>query len=437
MSALPAVQPFVLLGNQAQWSACPTAATDSSPMRLLVPCFGFRAIALALLALCGAAASASAQSFPDTVRSLPKPTGPNAVGTTVAYLTDRARKDAAFADGRPITLQLWYPASRGTGATAPYLVEPGLGAALRRMEYAAPSALASWDTLQTHAISDGPVNAGSHPLLTLSVGLGGIRANYTTIATELASHGYIVTLVESPFAGVMVRPGGVEVVDTTQRLGTPGDHRKEVRRWTADISFALDALRPGMPNAAGRVASTIDWARVGALGHSSGGLVAMAACEADTRVKACINMDGGLASPQQEPIADLATTGITKPTMFLRIQPLYSDADFARRGLTREAWEKRGEPGRIAFAAFANRSRGPLWTASIAGTGHSSFSDMPYVMPSALTRFGGKIIDADRGLQVITTVVRTFFELQLRPSPAATADLGLQIPELTISRSKP
>ena len=67
--------------------------------------------------------------------SLPAPTGSYPVGTVVAYLTDSTRADSDFPRGRPITLQLWYPASTGPGAEAKYLLEPGLLAALQRGYY--------------------------------------------------------------------------------------------------------------------------------------------------------------------------------------------------------------------------------------------------------------------------------------------------------------
>jgi hypothetical protein len=147
-----------------------------------------------------------------------------------------------------------------------------------------------------------------------------------------------------------------------------------------------------------------------------------------------VNLDGGVASPEQEPMADFVSKGTTKPTLFLRSQPIYSEADFAKRGLTREQWEKRGEGGRIAFDSLVARSRGPLWKASVAGTGHMSFSDAPFVMPSTISRFGGKIIDPQRGLVVITSVMRAFFDRELGGTGEDLAKLSIRYPEVTIDR---
>src|SRR5690348_12531996 len=152
------------------------------------------------------------------------------------------------------------------------------------------AALRAWGALRTHSRTDAPVASGTHPLVAFSVGLGVARANYTSIAEELASHGYVVALVESPRQGYMLLPNGREVIDTAGTYGEAAMHRRGVADWAQDVSFALDALQNGrVRRAAAGVAGSIDWARVGALGHSSGGLVAITACETDGRVRACVD----------------------------------------------------------------------------------------------------------------------------------------------------
>jgi dienelactone hydrolase len=394
------------------------------------------AVALALAVEPGR--DAIAQVMKETVGQLPTPTGAAPVGTTIAYLTDSTRSDADFPRGRPVTLQLWYPASVARGSIASYLPDRGLAESLLRNQYYGvdSAALTAWAALRTHSRLDAPPVAGTHPLVAFSVGLGVIRANYTSIAEELASHGFIVAMVESPLQGLMVLPNGTEVSDTAGRYEAPGAHRDGVTAWARDISFVLDRLqRARVPTAVRRVAATIDWARAGATGHSSGGLVAVAACESDARLRACVNMDGGVASPEKEPLAEFVTRGVTKPTLFLRSEPLYDDTTLARRGMTREQWAKRGEAGRVAFGELVSRSRaGAIVTARVAGTGHFSFSDAPFVMPSAITRFGGRIIQPPRGWTVITSLLRAYFESELRGRGDGLAAVASRFGELTVER---
>ena len=392
-------------------------------------------LSLLLAGAFGATNAFGQQPIKETVTALPKPTGRFPVGTTVVYLTDSTRSDTDFPAGRPINVQLWYPASSNAGTIAPYLIDQGLAASMLRNQYYGvdSAALRAWATLSTNSRRDAQPAAGKHTLIAFSVGLGVARANYTSIAEELASQGMIVAAVESPLQGFMVLPNGKEVIDTTGRYGETAAHRQGVAAWAKDISFALDRLSAGrVPAPAGRVAGTIDWTRVGATGHSTGGLVAIAACESDARVKVCVNMDGGVAAPDKQPLADFVSAGVTKPTLLLRSQPLYDDTTLARRGMTREQWEKRGEVGNQTLAEFIGRARAPLRHASVAGTGHFSFSDAPYVMPSAITRFGGRIIRPERGRTIITTVLRMYFENEFAGRGDGLDALRGQFPELTL-----
>ena len=362
------------------------------------------------------------------------------MGTSVAYLNDSTRRSSELADGRPISLQLWYPATARTGRTASYLFEPQLAATLESRGYYGvdSTTVAAWNVLPTHAVLDARITSGRHPLVTLSVGLGVIRANYTSIAEELASHGYVVALVESPQAGVLVRPNGGVVTDTTSRLDTAARHRQAVDDWARDVSFALDHLQSRRPPGnLHRIGRAIDWRHVGAIGHSSGGLVAVAVCQGDARVRACVDMDGGLVTPAAEPLASFVETGVSKPMLILRSQPLYSDADFARRGITRAQWEQRGDADRQAFSDFVTRSRAPVWRIRLAGTGHFSFSDAPFVMPSAVTRFGGTFVEPIRGLHIVGATLREFLERAPADPTWDGHDLATRYPELTITRETP
>jgi hypothetical protein len=286
-----------------------------------------------------------AQAATTVVAPLPSPTGPHLVGTSVAYLVDRSRANADLPAGRPITVQLWYPATRNRNTPSRYLVEDGLSGLLQRVQYYGidRGTADAWAHLRTHSTVDpAPVN-GKHALLAFSVGLGVIRANYTSIAEELASHGYVVAVVESPLQGIKVLPDGSELLDKAGKYDEPAAHKCGVADWSKDISFVLDRLQHHkVPRLMTRIAKAVDWSKLGAAGHSSGGLVAVTTCERDLRVHACVNLDGGIASPEQQPLADFVETGITKPTLFLRSQPLYDDADFARRGLTGTVGETRG-----------------------------------------------------------------------------------------------
>jgi dienelactone hydrolase len=370
--------------------------------------------------------------------TLPHPTGASPVGTSVHYLVDGPRKSARFPDGQPVTLQLWYPttAAEERKPRAPYLVEQGLARTMAEQGYYEVEAerLEAWAKLTTNARLDAAPAPGSHALLLFSVGLGVVRANYTTLAEELASHGFVFALVESPLAGLMLRPDGTVVRDTGDRLERADGHREAVDEWCQDLRFVLNRLAgEGGDASLAALAATLDLKRVATLGHSSGGLVALQFGVIDARVRAGIDLDGGLVTPEGEPLARFVTSGMAKPALILRSKPLYGEADFARRGLTREQWEARGAAGKAALAALASRSTAPLVVAGVAGTGHFSFSDAPFVMPAAITRFGGEIIEPRRGWLVITGAIRAFLDETLAAQPGRTlADALREFSELVL-----
>jgi pimeloyl-ACP methyl ester carboxylesterase len=337
-----------------------------------------------------------AHAAPEKMLPLPSPDA--SVGTRILELT--APPDSAFPKGRPITVQLWFPtAAKGAGAR--YLADPGLDRALVANAYYGidSTTLEAWSRLTTHAVLDARPARGRYPLFTFSVGLGVIRANYTTLAEELAGRSAIVAMVESPLAGLMVRDGHV-VMDTTADLERADVHRARVQAWAEDVRFALDHL--------GEFAALVDRERIVAVGHSSGGLVAIEAAERDERIARAVDLDGGLTTPEGDPLADFVAKGVTKPALLLLSRPLYSDADLAKRGMTRAQWLERAGKGGAAFDSLKTRSSGEVTVVRLAGTGHFSFSDAPFVMPSAITRFGGTPIEATRGLAAIADAIFAF-----------------------------
>jgi hypothetical protein len=68
----------------------------------------------------------------------------------------------------------------------------------------------------------------------------------------------------------------------------------------------------------------------------------------------------------------------------------------------------------------------------VGGTGHFSFSDAPFVMPSTITRFGGSIIAGPRGLLIITSAIRVFVDQSATSPDRRLADLTQRFPELTV-----
>src|SRR5262249_734024 len=98
----------------------------------------------------------------------------------------------------------------------------------------------------------------------------------------------------------------------------------------------------------------------------------------------------------------------------------------------------RGAAGRAAFETFAAASKGSLTVATVAGTGHLSFSDAPFVMPDTITRFGGKVIEPQRGWLVITRAIRAFLDDAFTGAPGKAFAVALKdAPELELQGQSP
>ena len=251
---------------------------------------------------------------------LPTPTGRYPVGTTSWRLTDSSRQETFTGSGefRQVEVIAWYPAATPRrGALAPYLRE-GLPevrafATLFGVEQTAFDGLAD---VQTHAELDAAPAATPQkfPVLLFSHGYTGVPSAYTALLEELASHGYAVLSIVHPYeaTGATLADGRVvTLLDDNGKLLSPisevfeewrredetmaevtrasepaeqtrllrgylaGLQRTDValRRWVDDTKLVLDRLS-GVPSTtpAGRLAARLDTGRLGAFGHSMGGV---------------------------------------------------------------------------------------------------------------------------------------------------------------------
>jgi pimeloyl-ACP methyl ester carboxylesterase len=348
--------------------------------------------------------------------ALPEPSGGYRVGTAILGLTDTSRPDSLSkkpGQFRELMIQVWYPTDAAPGGeTAPYIPNHALLQVLKdtQHDFQDPAVFDSWESIRT----DGVLNAAlsrrrkKFPLLFFSHGLGEPRSIYTALSQDLASHGYIVVCIDHPYGGVTILPDGrVLTTDGDPDAGNPEATPRMVEEWVKDASFVLERLgtpAKSEPAAAGRFAGHIDSARIGMLGHSLGGAAALEACRTDSRFKACADLDGA-------PFGKVTEEGVRRPTLIMRSGPLYSDADLAKRGRTREQWEEMGRQGQAMWGSLFRKSKNvPVYSVKINGAGHMSYSDAPFVMPDTINRFGGRIIDAKRGFDIMTHYIHAFFD---------------------------
>ena len=256
--------------------------------------------------------------------TLPTPTGSFAIGRVVYDWTDDAKLDTlapATGTKRELLVWIWYPAASGRSATtmgdyvpAQMLAKGDYASAplIFRLLTRAPS------KVHGHSLRDPDVSAQqrSYPVAIMRARASAQVANYSTLAEDLASHGYVVVDFDAPYrTNVVVFPEGrvmarrlennpelaIGALDSARRIN------KLISAWTGDIKFILDRLqRLNDTDSSGKFKGRLDMANVGIFGHSFGGATAAQFCHDDSRCKAGIDVDGA-------PLGNVVQEGLHRP----------------------------------------------------------------------------------------------------------------------------
>jgi predicted dienelactone hydrolase len=350
--------------------------------------------------------------------TLPAPAGPYAVGRVEYDWVDAARAET-FGPGRngkrELDVWAWYPADpaiAGSATPAPYL--PAAWVAARRQgqqpEILAQLLVQDLSVVQPHALLAAPLAAApsKFPVLVLQPGLGPILPDYTTLAEDLASRGYVVFGSTPTYSSaVVVFPDGrvapgAEAANVSDNA-TPAEAQQVlaglIQVWAADNRFVLDqaaALNQSDPD--GRFTGRLDLAQVGFWGHSFGGASAAETCHLDARCKAGLDLDG-------YPYGDVIQAGLDQPFMTQWSQP----PDPADPG-----WQQ----ARRDMRSVQQRLGGDGYQIMIAGARHFNFTDNGVFYAPFLRLIGGLgAIDGRRLLAISTAYTAAFFDHYLKGQP--------------------
>jgi dienelactone hydrolase len=382
---------------------------------------------------------------------LPAPTGPYRVGTTSWRLTDRSRPETFAAPGefRQLEVMAWYPAAPGRGVAAPYLRE-GL-AEVRPFAklFGDASAFDTVAAVRAHGELDAPPAASPRrfPLLIFSHGYTGLPSSYTALLEDLASHGYIVLSIVHPYESTAATLSDGRVVTMN---GADGKYRQEIqavlgewgledetmaqvtrstdaaaqerllrgylgtlhrtdvmlRRWVDDTRFVLDQFsRMPAKHPAAALAAKVDTQRIGAFGHSMGGVASAHFCLEDARCKAALNLDG---IPQYGAMIDRT---MAKPLLMV-----YS-----------------ARPGREgASDPIYRRAAHPYYRVDIRDTGHLEFTDMVFWGGPLRERNILRALPAPRAVAITAAIVREYFGQELLGQTSPLLSGTSPMPEVTI-----
>jgi dienelactone hydrolase len=349
-----------------------------------------RQLVVALTALSLAAVIALGAMYAQL--ELPGPSGGHPVGRATYLWADDSRIDAMSGKPREVGIVAWYPAQPGSGVRADYV--PDLEAVREGLvasgELSALEA-AGLRVVRGHARQDAALalSPNPFPIVLFSPGNATNVEFYAAFAEELASHGYVVVGINHPYqvTAMLLSEGRVAVYAGDEAAGQQSRLDSAIQRVderVRDLQFVTERLEATPePLFAGR----IDLSRVGAMGHSLGGVAAAEFCALPgSVVVACLNLDGvqagGPFAVRPEPVPP------AKPFMFL----------------TKEATLH------PALESLFERAGRRAVRVTLPEAQHDEFADGPMFRP-AFTPFGASARDV---VVVARGFARAFFDIHLR-----------------------
>jgi len=337
---------------------------------------------------------------------LPVPTGPYPVGRVENVWIDNHRIDSLSDrdyEKRELLVWIWYPRSESTQALkAPYLPAAWVKA-YNDAQTIERYTERDFSAIQTNALENAPIaeSQASYPVIIMQPGLGLVPADYTVLAENLASHGYIVVGINQTYTSyLIVFPDG-HIVWQSEKSSLPASADAAgidefVSRigevWTNDAIFVMNTLQGINMDRENIFYNKLDLVAIGLFGHSLGGATAASACKIDSRCKAGADLDGALFSYQAEG---------TLPIPFMFMQNGASDKN-----------------SNSMYQAYST-SNSSAYYLSIDGTQHYNFSDFPLrlLLPAQIKyNNAGYIgsISPERGLEITNIYLVAFFDRYLK-----------------------
>lgn len=342
--------------------------------------------------------------------TLPSPTGEFGIGRTTFEWTDTSKTDTLALEpgARELFVWVWYPSPKPAGnVQSEYMPGEWQDAISERRGLFSNFFNKNLSKVRAHGIDKAKLpEQGEYPVILLKSGIGGPSVYYSTVAEELASHGYIVIGSDSPYSTDVVVFSGNRVV-TDNSKGNPSHAVQSVDRdrkldrlvtiWTDDLSFILDKLQQiNTTDPANLFYNRINMKQIGVFGATLGGATAFRFCNLDNRCKAGVSINGN-------PFGIVNENKLSKPFMFL--MPANTSAQVKNNIDT-------------IYSELPAENR--LWI-NIEKTSYLNFSDQALFREHFIAKNTDEIgeIDKHQALEITATTIRSFFDIHLKGKPSS------------------
>ena len=238
---------------------------------------------------------------------IPRPKGPYGTNVAVTAFTDTSRLDpfAPTKEYRSVVISAFYPVTQAKDCDWQNVHQyPVKTAEILNSEVAmfgVPNGTFEKIETQVCKVHSCRIDLHKTPVVLFSPGLGLSRLWYSALAQSVASYGFIVVTLDSPYSADVVEFPDGHIVTAINSTWDQQQSALLVNITAEDASFVLDELAKAniaaklLPSHVYRSGdSGLSTDRAGIFGHSIGGATAAMAMYKDSRFLGGVNLDGGL-----------------------------------------------------------------------------------------------------------------------------------------------